>query len=148
MAQQVYELAVKSSVKSLEKVRDFVSRVTSDLKFDEHKAFEIEISVYEACANIIEHAYLNDPNGTIDIKVVGDPAKAVITISDNGQRFPPDIDRKIDITKFIETRQDGGLGIYIIEACMDKTRYRRENSKNVLEMVKYRQESPEKTAVR
>ncbi|UCE27319.1 MAG: ATP-binding protein, partial [Candidatus Coatesbacteria bacterium] len=139
MDEKVYNLNVKSSVKVLEDVRDFISVTAEDLGFDEHSAFEIEISVYEACANVIEHAYCNDPEGIIWIKIVGDSTKAVITITDNGLRFPPNIDRTVDITKFIETRQDGGLGIYIIEACMDEIKYCRENETNVLEMVKYRQ---------
>ena len=139
MDKNVYSLDVKSSVKTLEDVRNFISGTAAALGFDEHSAFEIEISVYEACANVIEHAYRNDPNGVIGIEVIGDSSKAVITITDDGLRFPPSVDRTIDITRFIETRQDGGLGIYIIEACMDEIRYRRENNTNVLEMVKYRQ---------
>jgi anti-sigma regulatory factor (Ser/Thr protein kinase) len=137
MDKKVYNLGVKSSIKSLEDVRNFISVTAAALGFDEHSAFEIEISVYEACANVIEHAYRNDPGGVIRIEVVGDSSKAIITITDNGLRFPPSIDRNIDITRFIETRQDGGLGIYIIEACMDEIRYRREDNTNVLEMVKY-----------
>ncbi len=137
MVQKVYTLRIKSSVKTLEKVRKFISYVALALGFNEHRVFEIEISVYEACANIIEHAYQNDPNGIIDIKVVGDTTKAAITITDHGLCFPPNIDRSKDITKIIETRQDGGLGIYIIEACMDEIVYRRENNTNVLELVKY-----------
>jgi len=139
MDEKVYSLYVKSSVKALENVRDFISGTAAALGFDEHSAFEIEISVYEACANVIEHAYRNDPKGVIWIKIVGDSSKAVITITDDGLQFPPNVDRTIDITKFIETRQDGGLGIYIIEACMDEIKYWRENKTNVLEMVKYRQ---------
>jgi anti-sigma regulatory factor (Ser/Thr protein kinase) len=137
MGKKVYSLDVKSSIKNLEDVRNFISVTAAALGFDEHSAFEIEISVYEACANVIEHAYRSDPGGVIAIEVVGDSSKAVVTITDNGLRFPPSVDRNIDITRFIETRQDGGLGIYIIEACMDEIRYRREDNTNVLEMVKY-----------
>lgn len=142
MDKKVYNLNVNSSIKALEEVRDFISVAAVALGFDEHCAFEIEISVYEACANVIEHAYRNDPTGVIKINVVGDASKAVITITDNGLRFPPNANRTIDITNFIETRQDGGLGIYIIEACMDEIKYQRENETNVLEMVKYRQSLP------
>jgi anti-sigma regulatory factor (Ser/Thr protein kinase) len=142
MDKKAYNLNVDSSIKALEEVRDFISGAAVALGFDEHRAFEIEISVYEACANVIEHAYLNNPNGVIKIDVVGDASKAVITITDKGLRFPPNIDRTIDITNFIETRQDGGLGIYIIEACMDEIRYQRKNETNVLEMVKYRKSLP------
>lgn len=139
MSPKVSRLDIKSSVKSLDKVREFISRAARELGFNEHAVFEIEISVYEACANIIEHAYKNDPTGLINIAVTGDEAKVVITIEDHGLSFPTDIDRAIDITKFIETRQDGGLGIYIIEACMDEISYNRADDTNVLELVKYKE---------
>jgi serine/threonine-protein kinase RsbW len=144
MSTRVYNLTVSSSIKALEAVRRFVSKAAAGLGFDEHNVFEIEISVYEACANIIEHAYRNDPNNEINIKVVGDSVKALITITDYGTSFPQNVQRQVDITKFIENRQDGGLGIYIIEACMDEIKYKRGDNTNVLELVKYKRTRPEK----
>ncbi len=99
--------------------------------------FEVEISVYEACANVIEHAYRNDPAKYIDLKITAAADKLMVTIFDDGGAFVPSSPRDKNIAAIITSEQDGGLGLYVIEACMDEILYRRQGGKNQLEMVKY-----------
>lgn len=137
MAEREYQFRVKSSVSQLEKVRKWGAYIARALGFDERAVFEVELSIYEACANVIEHAYANDPDNYIDLKITIELDRLVVTIRDEGGVFEPSSLKEKDIAKIIETEQDGGLGMHIIEACMDEILYRRQGNENILELVKY-----------
>jgi anti-sigma regulatory factor (Ser/Thr protein kinase) len=79
--------------------------------------------------------------GTGDAEVICEklqaPSGLRITIRDKGKEFNP-LNRaapKLDVPA--ETRQIGGLGIYLIKQTMDTVRYRREDGYNVLTIEKY-----------
>jgi serine/threonine-protein kinase RsbW len=137
MAEREYQFRVKSSVSQLEKVRKWGAYIARALGFDERAVFEVELSIYEACANVIEHAYANDPDNYIDLKITIELDRLVVTIRDEGGAFEPSSLKAKDIAKIIETEQDGGLGMHIIEACMDEILYRRQGNENILELIKY-----------
>lgn len=133
----VYQFRVGSDVAYLEKVRLWAAHIARERGFDERGAFEVEISVYEACANIVEHAYGNESGKYIDLMIAVYDGKLVITIQDEGGVFDPSCLREKDIAKMIESEQDGGLGLFILEACMDEILYRRTGGRNILELIKY-----------
>jgi anti-sigma regulatory factor (Ser/Thr protein kinase) len=137
MAEREYQFRVKSSVSQLEKVRKWGAYIARALGFDERAVFEVELSIYEACANVIEHAYANNPDNYIDLKITIELDRLVVTIRDEGGAFEPSSLKEKDIAKIIETEQDGGLGMHIIEACMDEILYRRQGNENILELIKY-----------
>jgi len=137
MAEREYQFRVKSSVSQLEKVRKWGAYIARALGFDERAVFEVELSIYEACANVIEHAYANNPDNYIDLKITVELDRLVVTIRDEGGAFEPSSLKEKDIAKIIETEQDGGLGMHIIEACMDEILYRRQGNENILELIKY-----------
>lgn len=142
MAERGYQFRIKSAIPQLEKVRKWASHVARALGFDDRAVFEVELSIYEACANVIEHAYDNNPNNYIDVKLSVELDKLVVTIRDEGGAFEPTSLKEKDIAKIIETEQDGGLGMHIIEACMDEILYRRQGGENILELIKYLPRSP------
>ena len=43
---------------------------------------------------------------------------------------------EINISDMIATKQDGGLGLHIIEACIDKLVYYRDDDRNILTLFK------------
>jgi len=137
MSQRRYRFRVSSDIANLDKVRLWGGHIARRLGFEERSVFEIEISLYEACANVIEHAYLNRRDHYIDLTFEVKDGRAVLTILDEGGAFDPASLKTKDIPRIIDTEQDGGLGMFIIEACMDEILYRRQDGRNILELVKY-----------
>jgi serine/threonine-protein kinase RsbW len=129
-------ISIKSSVENLEGIRRFISGITRELGFREHAAFEVELALYEACANVIEHAYENESGNDIHIETAADAERLVITITDFGLPFKWDGRSEVNISEMIFTKQDGGLGLHIIEACIDDLKYERVNDKNILKLYK------------
>ncbi|MCP4230654.1 MAG: ATP-binding protein, partial [bacterium] len=58
------------------------------------------------------------------------------TITDNGLPFEWDGRAEVDISEMIFTKRDGGLGLHIIEACIDELKYERINDRNILKLFK------------
>jgi sigma-B regulation protein RsbU (phosphoserine phosphatase) len=102
------------------------------------------LAVEEAVANIINYAYPKESLGRIEIELQGRSASCkgqkgdlTVTITDFGEPFDPTARQEVDVTKNIEKRQIGGLGIYLYLKLMDSCIYQRtEDGRNVLIMTK------------
>ena len=62
-----------------------------------------------------------------------------LTFKDKGPKFNPlSIRKKIDKTKSLKTRKEGGLGIFFIFECVDEVKYIRKDPYNILTLQKKR----------
>ena len=96
---------------------------------------ELELSVEEAIVNICNYAH-EGREGELEIITDTDAnGRLVVQIIDNGVAFDPLSVPDPDLTVDIADRPIGGLGIFLIKKLMDDVRYRRENNRNILELV-------------
>jgi serine/threonine-protein kinase RsbW len=131
-------LVVTNDTKHLILVRDFVSRLIRQSKLTAADENKIILAVDEAVANIIEHAYENQREGTIDVECSADPVKFMVTIRDSGQQFSPEAIETPDMGAHVKSKKKKGLGIYLMRLIMDEVRYTfREGIQNELVLVKY-----------
>ena len=86
------------------------------------REFEIELALYEALANAIEHGSANDPSKQIQCCVACDHARGMlIVVRDPGPGFDPaSIPSPIVGQNLFAT---GGRGIYLINQLMDEVRF-------------------------
>jgi len=86
------------------------------------REYEIELALYEALANAIEHGSANDPSKQIQCCVACDHARGMlIIIRDPGPGFDPaSIPSPIVGQNLFAT---GGRGIYLINQLMDEVRF-------------------------
>jgi serine/threonine-protein kinase RsbW len=89
--------------------------------FSEQDACRIELAVDEACANVIDHAYRHAAGRIwLSVHVTG-PQSLMVTISDTGMAFDPDLTTRP--APNTENPTAGGLGMHIIRAVMDEVRF-------------------------
>ena len=104
-------------------VRAAVEKICDMSGFDSGTAGQIVLSVDEALANIIRHAYDNaeDQPIEISIQVTGSAPERVLRIRlrDYGKQVDPARIRSRDL----EDVRPGGLGVHIIQECMDSMEY-------------------------
>jgi len=102
--------------------------------FARKKIGEIELAAEEAWVNICNYAY---PEQSGDVEVIGkaDDNNFIIEIIDSG--IPFDITALSDpnITDDVDERKIGGLGVFLMKKMADEVRYRRENDRNVVELI-------------
>lgn len=131
----------------LELIRDFVAKIAKITGFDEEHVNKIQLSVDEACTNVVKHAYKGMDPKDIRVDVSFDKEKITIIVTDRGKGFNPDESKLKDMDDYLNQFRRGGLGIHLIKILMDEVNYSIDpNRKNRVKMVKYLREveSPEK----
>ncbi|HPG39807.1 MAG TPA: ATP-binding protein [bacterium] len=131
-------IEIPGNVNSLYKACDFVVNLSREAGFSDTDINKIKICVYEACINVIEHAYHSDPGKTVRVGVETLPEKMVITVYDRGDGFRVEDLQIFDARNAVNNRMRGGMGIPIIKRSMDEVNYYMDRvNSNRLVMVKY-----------
>ncbi len=121
----------------LDAIRSFAAQAARDAGMDDSQIYAVELAMDEACTNIIEHAYKGKDGEDIECTCDTDKATLTIVIRDHGKPFDPSSVSEPDLESDLETRQIGGLGIYLIKNLMDEVKFEpMGESGNVLTMVK------------
>ncbi|MGE4170419.1 MAG: SpoIIE family protein phosphatase [Candidatus Margulisiibacteriota bacterium] len=119
-----HEFRVSSSKKNIKRVRQEVAAVTQEAGFSDTDAYNIQLAVNEAQANVIEHAYNGSEHGDIVFKFLLYADRLDIVIKD----FGPGINQKsIKGEEHLEELEGSGLGVFLIKTMMDKVHYRRSS---------------------
>ena len=90
----------------------------------------------ELVVNVVDYAYSDDANGWLDIEIEKDDNSILIRFKDGGTPFNPLEQEMPDITKPLEERRIGGLGIFLTIKKMDEVKYAYVNQENVLTIKK------------
>ena len=116
-------LHTTAELTNLETIRRFVEESTLSLSADEHTAYGLVQAVDECATNIIEHGYRRRP-GTIDIKIDRVDETLTIVLRDHAPPFDPTGVPPPDLTRPLEEREPGGLGLFLIRQMVDHWQYR------------------------
>jgi len=133
------ELHVKSKMENLSVISEFVASAASEFGLDEDQTFAVLMAVDEACANIIEHAYGGNSDGTIDIRCELHNDEVVVKVHDHGKAFDPQSVLPPDLAAPLDEQEERCLGLYLMFKLMDSVRFEFDEVKgNTLTMVKRR----------
>ncbi len=138
-ASRPIQISIFSTPAHLGVVRSAVEKACELLGFDAASAGRIVLGVDEALTNIIRHAYAGANDQRIDIELTpmhaGTHTAALqIRLRDYGPAFDP---ATIPAPDFSGGR-GGGMGVHIINECMDSVEYRKANGDGMeLTMVKH-----------
>ena len=118
------KLKVKSKTENLSIIRDFINSAAADAGLKADVIESIILAVDEACTNIIKHAYKSFPDGELIIKTKSTLDRFVISITDFGNSFEPEMIPEPDLQKYYRQRRVGGLGMYLMKTLMDDVKYK------------------------
>ena len=132
-------IKIGSSKDSLYEVTDFVTDMAKKAGFDVREIAKIKVTIYEACLNVIEHAYFSNPEFWIEVTVSYNKKKFIIIINDWGEGFEFDPRKKAyDVEQAVKDRKTGGFGMYIMQRSVDEMHYESDTKLgNRLILVKY-----------
>jgi anti-sigma regulatory factor (Ser/Thr protein kinase) len=130
------KLSISSTPAHLPVVRAATDRLCRTLGFDDESVSHVVLSVDEALTNIIRHAY-NGAEGRpieIELSVLDPPGRGLrVRIRDYG----PSVDPSRIKSRDLDDIRPGGLGVHIMNECMDHIDYQRaEGGGTILTMVK------------
>lgn len=130
------DLIVKSSTDNLNLIRDFIRTSAREVGFNEDTIGKVILAVDEACTNVIKHAYKYSPEGEININLKFNDPEFIISITDDGSKFNPDIVPEPDIKEYHKQKRIGGLGMFLMKKLMDKVEYKHADDRNQVVLVK------------
>ena len=116
-------LHTTAELANLSGIRRFVEDSAQSLTADEQTAYALSQAVDECATNIIEHGYRGLP-GAIEIEIVRAGDTLTIVLRDHAPPFDPTGAPLPDLTRPLEEREPGGLGIYLTRQMVDDWRYR------------------------
>ncbi|MRR38825.1 ATP-binding protein, partial [bacterium] len=123
----------------LDVIREFAAKAARDAGMEEGDIYAVELSIDEACSNIIEHAYAGTDGGEIECTCSHDLHALKIILRDHGRPFDPSVVPDPDLGAKLEDRQVGGLGIFLMKQLMDEVHFEPlGESGNLLTLVKRR----------
>ncbi|MCK5114039.1 MAG: ATP-binding protein [Phycisphaerae bacterium] len=118
-SEQVLQLSICSDPKGLHDVREQVERFVLDVGMGDEDCSNVVLAVDEALTNVIRHAYDGKPDQPIDITVVPMDGELSVIVRDYGKVA----DRSKIHSRDLDDVRPGGLGVHIMQQCMDSVEY-------------------------
>jgi serine/threonine-protein kinase RsbW len=136
-------LSVPASPEYVDLVRLTLYGIASKMQFTFEDIEDMKVAVSEACNNAVLHAYGGD-DGNIEVQFVTSIDELSITVRDYGLSFTiadngatPSLHGKS-----IDEIQSGGLGLFLMQALMDRVEVQHEGGTTV-KLTKKRMKSEE-----
>ncbi len=98
----------------------------------------MNVAIDELYSNIVRHAYPEDEKGPASFSVRIDETSREISLrfTDEGIPYNPLMKEDPNLNLTAEERQVGGLGIFLVKKTMDDMKYKYEDGKNILTILK------------
>lgn len=131
------ELTLPAAAENIEKAVAFVNSQLEAAGCPPKTMIQIDVAIDELFGNIAHYAYGKDTgDATVRVEVTEEPA-VIITFIDNGIPYNPLKKPDPDVTKDLEEREIGGLGIFMVKKSMDDITYEYKEGQNILRIKKY-----------
>jgi serine/threonine-protein kinase RsbW len=131
----MHTLKLLAKVEHLPQWMQFIADHAQAYGFPSKRIREIELALEEVLVNICQYAY-PDTAGDVEVACSVDAQQRfMIKIIDQGMAFDPLSLEAPDLTADVDSRQVGGLGVFLVRRLMDDVSYRRENDQNILKLT-------------
>jgi serine/threonine-protein kinase RsbW len=127
-------LTVPGTLDSLKPIRDYVINATTTAGLNKVLANRLRLAVDEIVTNSIVHGYDETGiEGDIRIEADIDDERLMIVVEDSGPPYDPtqhNMPTEEDLSTPLDTRDIGGLGIYLAVNSIDEFRFEHANNRN------------------
>lgn len=106
------------------------NKIPSKIIYDFAMAFD------ELVTNIISYGYGDNNTHEIIIELKIDDGYMTAMICDDAKPFNPLEQPAVDVSKPVEDRQIGGLGIFLVRNLMETVAYEYKDGRNIFKMMK------------
>lgn len=135
-------LTVPGILDSLSAIAEYVMTAAKTAGLDKKSSYKLRLAVDEVATNIITHGYEEAGlTGEIYVNSLLDENSIAIVVEDTGKAYDPAQSEAVEedtITKPIEERKIGGLGLYLVMQGVDKFSYERVANRNRHTFVMHR----------
>jgi anti-sigma regulatory factor (Ser/Thr protein kinase) len=124
-----------AALESLSGIRAYAHSAAEAAGLDGKATYSLQLAVDEIATNIIAHGYQESGlQGDLSIEADSTGEALTVTLRDRGAPFDPrtlELPDEEALAKPLEERREGGLGIFLAFAGVDRFDYHREGDTNV-----------------
>jgi len=133
-------LKLPGTLASLGTAREFVKSVAEEAGLDKRQTYRLTLAVDEIATNVIIHGYQESGlEGNILLQAEIEEADLTISLEDNGVQYDPLTEYvPEDLSKPLEERPVGGLGVFLAMQNVDRFLYERIGERNRHKFVVFR----------
>ena len=126
-----------ATVDDIPAVTEFVEGELTKIGCPMKTVIQFSIAIDEIYSNIVKYGYRKAP-GPVTVQVIekDEPHRVFLRFMDEGVPYNPLTSADPDVTLSAEERDIGGLGIFMVKKSMDDMKYKYENDKNILTIMK------------
>jgi serine/threonine-protein kinase RsbW len=134
-----HEISVEPDISAVAPLVEWIEGRCRENGLADDITFKMALILEEAVTNVINHAFADlPPPHMIRVRLDIAIERIVAEVVDNGHPFDPLARPDPELSRSIEERQPGGLGILLMRRMTDRIEYRRSNGDNRLVLEKAR----------
>jgi len=130
------ELTLANQQAEVARLQDQLEAFARQHGLAESALHEVQLALEEHLTNILSYGYEDQREHLIRVRIQLHGPELLVEVADDGRPFNPLETPAPDLSKPIEARPIGGLGIHMIRKSVDQLKYRREAGRNILVMTK------------
>lgn len=130
------ELTLVNRAAEVSRVQDSLEKFARVHEIPDRKLHEVQLALEEHLTNITRYGHKDDSEHSIKVVIELAASELEIRVEDDGCPFNPLEQPTPDLSKPIEERPIGGMGIHMMRNSLDELKYRRVGGKNLLTMIK------------
>jgi anti-sigma regulatory factor (Ser/Thr protein kinase) len=131
-----WTMTLRNHLTELEPMRDRLSKLMQKQSLPETVVADILLIAEEVLVNIVTHAYDDEAEHLIGLSGTVSDHDLWLEFRDDARPFNPLELPEPDLDTSIQSRDLGGLGIYLVTQLADQLRYSRQDGMNVLAVRK------------
>jgi sigma-B regulation protein RsbU (phosphoserine phosphatase) len=135
------EIKLNNKVSELERFNQTLTEFGRRHGLAANVVHDLNLALEEILTNIISYGYTDNREHEIQVRLSVQPGEVRVYVEDDGQPFNPLEAPEPDITKPLEERTIGGLGIHLVRKLMDGLDYKRQGDRNLLIIRKKTQQA-------
>ena len=130
------EITIRNDLAELDGLTGAVLEFCRGHGVDEETCHDLRLVLDESVSNVIRHGYADRDPHEIRIRVRLENREIALEIEDDARPYDPRKAPQPDLSRPIEERPRGGLGVHLMRQLMHGVEYRREGGRNHLRMTR------------
>ena len=136
------DIILKNDLAELTRLAELTEQFGEEHAWPARVIYGVNLSLDELVTNVISYGYEDAQAHQILIHFSFENGVLTLLMEDDGRAFNPLDIPEPDVSKPLEERATGGLGIFLVRKTMDQVEYRRNGGRNILKMTKKIDQTP------
>jgi len=131
---EIMQLQLLNRLDELKRLATAMDQLGEEWRIPANYVMELNLAVEELFTNIVFYAYDDKNEHTIELMFENpEPGCIRISVTDDGKAFNP-LEKSVNdnLSKPLEERKIGGLGIHLVKKMVSHLEYQRKDGKNIL----------------